>query len=108
MLLRLSGTKPIVRCYTKSLRTKIGTGYLKQGANSYSASLTFTQSSALGTRVAAVVPPMPNYVWLAMLLLAATLLSGSTLLRARGQVTTAQNTQAVTNSRLAQAQADNA
>lgn len=80
---------------------------MKQVANSYSANLSFTQSPALGERVAVLVPPIPNYVWLAMLLLAAIFLSGSTLWRARGQMLTAQNAQAITNSRLAQAQADN-
>jgi cell division protein FtsB len=66
-----------------------------------------TQSPVLGERVAALVPPIPNYVWLAMLLLAATLLGVSTMLRARGQLTTAQNNYAVSDSRLTQALAAN-
>src|SRR5262245_52399042 len=61
----------------------------------------------LGERVAALVPPIPNYVWLAMLLLAATLLGVSTMLRARSQMTTARNNYAVSDSRLAQARAAN-
>ena len=80
---------------------------MKQVVNSYSASLTFPQSPAWRERVATLVPPIPNYVWLAMLLLAATLLGSSTLWRAHGQMTTARNAQAVTNSRLLQAQTTN-
>ncbi len=80
---------------------------MKQVVSSYSANLTFTQSSVLGERVAALVPPIPSYVWLAMLLLAATLLGVSTMLRARGQMATARNSYAVSDSRLAQAQAAN-
>jgi hypothetical protein len=88
-------TKEIWRCY------------LKQVVNSYSASLTFTQSTALGERIAALVTPIPNYVWLAMILLAATLLGVSTTLRASGQVVTARNNYSVTDSRLTQARAAN-
>ena len=80
---------------------------MKQVVNSYSANLTFTQAPVLGERVAALVPPIPNYVWLAMLLLAATLLGVSTMLRARGLIITARNSYTVTDSRLAQAQAAN-
>lgn len=82
--------------------------YLKQIIDSYSANLTFTQTPSLGERVTALVPPIPHHVWLAMILLAATLLGSSTLWRARAQVTTAQNIHAATNSRLVQAQAANA
>ena len=80
---------------------------MKQVVSSYSANLTFTASPMPGERVAALVPPIPNYVWLAMLLLAATLLGVSTMLRARGQMATARNNYAVSDARLAQAQAAN-
>jgi len=81
---------------------------LKQAVNSYSANLTFTQAPALGERVAALVPPIPNYVWLATLVLAATLLGISTMQRARSQMTTARNNYAATDARFTQAQAANA
>jgi hypothetical protein len=80
---------------------------LKQVVNSYSANLTFTEAPALGERVAALVPPIPNYVWLAMLVLAATLLGVSTMQRARSQMVTARNNYAATDARVARAQAAN-
>lgn len=80
---------------------------MKQVVNSYSASLTFTPAPALGERVAALVTPIPDYVWLLMILLAAMLLGISTTLRASGQLATARNNFAVTDSRLTRAQAAN-
>jgi cell division protein FtsB len=53
------------------------------------------------------VPAIPNYVWLAMILLTATLLSFSTLWRSRTQMQTAQSVRAATHSRLVQAQSAN-
>ena len=80
---------------------------MKQVVSSYSASLTFTQSPVLSERVTALVPTIPTYVWLAMLLLASILLGVSTMLRARGQLATARQSYAISDSRLAQAQAAN-
>jgi cell division protein FtsB len=81
---------------------------LKPMASSYSASFAVTQvSPAIRERVAAFVPAIPNYVWLAMILLTATLLSISTLLRSRSQMQTAQRVHAATESRLVQVQSTN-
>jgi cell division protein FtsB len=81
---------------------------LKPVASSYSASIAVTQvSPAVRERIAAFVPAIPNYVWLAMILLTATLLAFSTLWRSRGQLQTAQSRRAVTQSRLAQAASAN-
>ena len=81
---------------------------MKPVASSYSASIAVTQvSPAIRERIAVLVPAIPNYVWLAMILLTATLLSFSTLWRSRGQMQTAQARHTVTQSRLAQAESDN-
>jgi cell division protein FtsB len=69
--------------------------------------MTRTHAPALGERIAAFAPTIPNYVWLAMLLLAATLLALSTLVRAGGQAAQARNAHADTQSRLIQAQTAN-
>ena len=59
-------------------------------------------------RVAAFVPTIPHYVWLGMIVLAATLLAGSTMWRMRDRAQTAQGARAYTQSLLATAQSDNA
>jgi cell division protein FtsB len=59
-------------------------------------------------RVAAFVVTIPNYVWLAMFLLAALMLAGGTMLRSRAQVQVAANAHAVTSARLAAANSENA
>lgn len=81
---------------------------MKSVANSYSVELAQHDfSPAIRERIAALMPAIPNHVWLAMLLLAATLLGVSTLARARGVRTNAQAKHAVTASRLTDAQSAN-
>ena len=81
---------------------------LKPVASSYSASIAVAPiSPAIRERVATLLPTIPNYVWLAMILLTATLLSFSILLRSRGQFQTAQSRHVVTHSRLAQVESAN-
>lgn len=82
---------------------------MKPVANSYSVNLALnTYSPAIGERIAAFVPTIPNSVWLAMLLLATSLLAFSTLVRARGQVATVKTKHAVTQNRLVETQNTNA
>ncbi len=82
---------------------------MKPVANSYSVSLAINDySPAIGARIAAFVPTIPNAVWLAMILLATSLLAFSTLARARGLVTTVKTKHAVTQSRLVETQTANA
>jgi cell division protein FtsB len=63
---------------------------------------------ALGERLVALVPTIPSYVWLAMILLAASLLGVTTMARARGQWQKAQSAHQATASRLQQAKTANA
>ena len=81
---------------------------MKPVANLYSISLPQTSATLSWQRVAAFIPAIPNYVWLAMFLLAALLLASSTMLRMRSQVQVAANTHAVTQARLAMVQSQNA
>ena len=81
---------------------------MKPVANLYSISLPQSSATLSWQRVAAYVPAIPNYVWLAMFLLAALLLASSTMLRMRNQVQVAANHHAVTQSRLITAQSQNA
>ena len=82
---------------------------MKPVANSYSANFAVSQAApAIRERLAVWVPAIPNYVWLAMLLLAATLLASSTLWRSRTQMQTAHRVHSAAHSRLVQAQTVNA
>lgn len=82
---------------------------MKPVANSYSVNLAINNySPAIGERIAAFVPTIPNSVWLAMLILATTLLAFSTLVRARGQMTSVKVKHTITQSQLAELQVANA
>lgn len=81
---------------------------MKPVANLYSISLPQSNVTPVWQRIAVVVPSIPNYVWLAMFLLAALLLAGGTMLRTRTQVQVAANNHAATQTRLLAAQSENA
>ena len=80
---------------------------MKPVANLYSVSLPRTAETPVWQRVAAIVPTIPNYVWLGMILLTGLLLATSTMVRMRSQVQAMQGQQVATQSRLAQAQSEN-
>ncbi len=81
---------------------------MKPVANSYSVNLAVNDySPAIRERIAAFVPTIPNAVWLAMILLATSLLALSTLVRTRGQMTAMKTKHAVTQNRLTETQSAN-
>ena len=82
---------------------------MKLVANSYSAKISYGQVTATRETSLAWLQTlrMPNWVWLAMIFLAASALALTTIARERTQLHSARTLHAQTEQRLAQAQAAN-
>src|SRR5689334_23646584 len=105
-------SNPLGCCQAETHSKKVWRCYLKRVANSYSAKDRSTQAVAVrsralpaGTRTASRtsvkswIPHIPNYVWLAMIVLAFTALSVSTYRRAQDAEAEALQSHAVVSSR---------
>lgn len=81
---------------------------MRSDINPYSAGFAIVkQPTSICSRAGSVIFTLPSYVWLSMILLAASLLAISTVIRSRTELQTARSFYQVTGARLSQSQEAN-